>query len=355
MYTENAPRWHVLATYFFRRGRCLRGVSRLPVAGISRPALRRLPVFYRDVLRVRNLVVFSQRVAPRGEGDVAAAGVAGPQQIMVGVEERCAPRVVLNEPLPAPSDLLCGPRFRDISRAPAPHNMSRLSEMTSMPFRDAKRRSLYRMFLHILHLLAFVSRPDTPWRTVLPPEGGEGPQWGSLYKGVVPLYVGDLGWRVLHRAVACNKLLSRFTDSSAACIFCGEEETVFHIYMECERLLPLYQYLKGLFLKFWLHFSPTILVFGHKAGCGESQVGGWDLPVGLLLGLAKMAIRGSRQQAMDGQARVGCLPLFRAYVRARVSLEREHAVFTGTLEVFRGRWSPRGVESIVNNDCNVVL
>ena len=159
---------------------------------------------------------------------------------------------------------------------------------------------------------------------------------------------------MLHGAVVCNKLLSRFTGSSAACIFCGEEETVFHVYMECVRLLPLYQYLKGLFLKFWLHFSPTILVFGHKAGSGESRVWGGDLPVGLLLGLAKMAIRGSRQRAVDGQARVGCLPLFRAYVRARVSLEREHAVFTGTLEAFRQRWSPRGVEAIIN-ECTAVL
>ena len=51
MYVENPPRWHALATYFFRQGRCLRGVSRLPVAGVSRPALRGLPVFYRDVFK----------------------------------------------------------------------------------------------------------------------------------------------------------------------------------------------------------------------------------------------------------------------------------------------------------------
>ena len=172
MYVENPPRWHALATYFFRQGRCLRGVSRLPVAGVSRPALRGLPVFYRDVLRVRNLVVFSQSVVPRGEGDVVAAGVAGPHPVMVGVEERREPRVVQIELTPAPSDLLIGPRLRDISRPPAPHNLSCLSEMTSMPFCDARRRALYRMLLHILNLRAFVSRPDSPWRTVLPSEGG---------------------------------------------------------------------------------------------------------------------------------------------------------------------------------------
>lgn len=74
-----------------------------------------------------------------------------------------------------------------------------------------------------------------------------------------------LGWRVLHRAVVCNK--------PAAYNVCSEEETVFLVCMECEGLLPLHQYLKQLLLKFWLHFSPTILVFGQ--GVGE-----WGGPIG---------------------------------------------------------------------------
>lgn len=97
---------------------------------------------------------------------------------------------------------------------------------------------------------------------------------------------------MLHKAVACNRYLSRFTDSPTTRHLCGEEECVFHIYMEYERLQPLFDYLKGL-LKLWLHFSPTLLIFGHPVQRGKGQEGG-SLPVGLLLGLVKMAIRGSK-------------------------------------------------------------
>eukprot|EP00061_Rhincodon_typus_P015325 g42936.t1 len=57
-----------------------------------------------------------------------------------------------------------------------------------------------------------------------------------------------------------------------------------------------------------------------------------DLLVGLLLGLAKLAINSSRQRAVE---EAECLPLFHGYNRAWVSLEMEHAVCTGPLMPFR--------------------
>ncbi|XP_055513386.1 uncharacterized protein LOC129710456 [Leucoraja erinacea] len=60
-----------------------------------------------------------------------------------------------------------------------------------------------------------------------------------------------------------------------------------------------------------------------------------------------MAICGSRQRVVDGRTGVDCLPLFRAYTRAREPLEQEHAVSTGILEAFHERWSSREVECFV--------
>lgn len=104
---------------------------------------------------------------------------------------------------------------------------------------------------------------------------------------------------VLHRAVLCNTYLSWFTYLPAACHFYNMEETMFHVKMECVRLQPLFGYLKGLLLKFWLHFRPKLLIVGHPVcGGGETKVEGWrgeeDFPVGLLLSRAKIALQRSR-------------------------------------------------------------
>ena len=130
---------------------------------------------------------------------------------------------------------------------------------------------------------------------------------------------------------------------------------MFHVYMECSRLQSLFKNLKGLLLKIWIHFSPTLLIFGHPVQRGEGREGGGGLPVGLLLGLAKMAIHGFRQRAVEGRTAVGCLPLFRGYVCARMSLQRDYAVSTGTLEAFRERWSPWEVDCIVDKNVNSLI
>eukprot|EP00061_Rhincodon_typus_P014404 g41398.t1 len=75
------------------------------------------------------------------------------------------------------------------------------------------------------------------------------------------------------------------------------------------------------------HICPRILrtlpIFGHPVwrGAGRSE----DLLVALLLGLAQLVMNRSRQRAMEGVIMVNYLPLFCGYVRARVSLEKEHA------------------------------
>eukprot|EP00061_Rhincodon_typus_P011903 g37271.t1 len=59
-----------------------------------------------------------------------------------------------------------------------------------------------------------------------------------------------------------------------------------------------------------------------------------DPLVGLLIGLAKLAISRSQQQAMEGFIMSDCLPLFCGYIHIRVSLEKEHVVCTGALNAF---------------------
>eukprot|EP00061_Rhincodon_typus_P006164 g26509.t1 len=80
-------------------------------------------------------------------------------------------------------------------------------------------------------------------------------------------------------------------------------------------------------------WGPTLLIFGHpvRRGVGRSE----DLLMGLLMGLAKLLINRSRQQATKGVIMAECLPLVRGYVCAQVSLEKEHAVSTNILSTFQ--------------------
>lgn len=133
------------------------------------------------------------------------------------------------------------------------------------------RAGLKGLFPCCLTMTNFISRTgffrerETEAEGERPPVG---PQWSSLYKGVVPLHI----WG----GECCTE--PWFTDSPAACNVCSEEETVFLVCMECEGLLPLHQYLKQLLLRFWLHFSPTILVFGQGVGRADRE-GGISLSV----------------------------------------------------------------------------
>ncbi|XP_060708553.1 mucosal pentraxin-like [Hemiscyllium ocellatum] len=67
--------------------------------------------------------------------------------------------------------------------------------------------------------------------------------------------------------------------------------------------------------------------------------------MGLLLGLAKLAINRSSQRVVEEVIRPNYLSLFRGYIRARVSLEKEHMVSTHTHELFRES-SPKEMSQI---------
>jgi len=154
------------------------------------------------------------------------------------------------------------------------------------------------------------------------------------------------GWREVHLAVPYNKRLIWFTDSQATCHFCNLVESVDHVYINCCRLHNLFCFLRNLLLKFWLHFSPTLLIYRHpvQRGVGKAE----EILVNLLLDLAKYTIYRSRHRATEEVIRPDCLPLFHGYIHGWVSLEREYAVSNGNLHAFRARWAPQGLEAVID-------
>lgn len=106
---------------------------------------------------------------------------------------------------------------------------------------------------------------DTPWRSVLKLGNDVKPEWRSLYKPPLSKRVGDIQWRILHGAIAVNSFISVLNpEVSPECPFCMQRETVFHAFMFCTRLEPLFIKLKELFFKFNEGFSMETVILGFK-------------------------------------------------------------------------------------------
>eukprot|EP00061_Rhincodon_typus_P008653 g31457.t1 len=132
------------------------------------------------------------------------------------------------------------------------------------------------------------------------------------------------------------------------CYLCGLMLHTLHCYAFARHLDITLPFWKGLLLKFWLHFSPMLLIYRHAIWGGTDKSKG--LLVTQLLGLTKMAINRSRQWAAKGLIAPDCLLLFYGYICAWVSLERQHPALIGTIKTFRGRWQPWELECITGPD-----
>ncbi|CAM4408121.1 unnamed protein product [Lepidochelys kempii] len=241
---------------------------------------------------------------------------------------------------PGPPDLFIGLLPHGPDRPPHPFTVSWLRELQLVQFQTAPRKHLYTLMLHTFHVPTLASHPDTKWRDLLPPLEGEEPQWASLYSTLVPRPAGDISWRLLHGAVSTGVYLARFTPIPDTCPFCGVRETLAHVYLECARLQPLFRLLTNILLRFWLHFSPHLLIYALPVhGAAKSR----DLLVNLLLALAKVAIYKTRVRRLADGVSCDCGAYFRSSVHSCPRAEFLWAVSTDSLDAFEEQWALSGV------------
>ena len=63
---------------------------------------------------------------------------------------------------------------------------------------------------------------------------GEITAWKTLYRPLLQKRSGDLYWRILRRAVSIARFLNRVDPGiSQNCAFCGQEETVENLFIDC--------------------------------------------------------------------------------------------------------------------------
>ncbi|KAG6929121.1 hypothetical protein G0U57_006256, partial [Chelydra serpentina] len=163
----------------------------------------------------------------------------------------------------------------------------------------------------------------------------EEPRWASLYSTLIPRPTGDVSWRLLHGAVSTGVYLARFTPVRDTCPFCGMRETLVHVYLECARLQSLFRLLTNILLRFWLHFSPHLLLYALPI---RGPTKSWDLLVNLLLALAKLAIYKTRERRLADGGSGACGACFRSLVRSRIRAEFLWAASAGSLDAFEEQW-----------------
>lgn len=212
----------------------------------------------------------------------------------------------------------------------------------------ASSKEMYECCVKAFNKKTLDGKIDTPWRNVLHLSENTRPKWGALYKSPLLKKTGDLQWRVLHGTIAVNAFVSVINhEVNPECPFCLERETVFHTFMNCRRLGPLFIFLHDLFKQFDEVFSMEIFICGFKYSkkrSHECQL------FNFFLGQAKMAIYVSRKSKIEKDSDVDVILVFSLLVKSRVLVDFRYYDATNNLMMFEQRWCIKDVLcNVVNN------
>lgn len=205
---------------------------------------------------------------------------------------------------------------------------------------SASGRTLYKNCVKSLNRKFLDGKTDTPWRTILHLKEDTKPEWRILYKSPLTKKVGDLQWRILHGAIAVNAFISVLnSDITHGCPFCSQRETVFHAFMHCFRLTPLFNVLQNLFLSFEESFSLETFICGfkytrrHRFRC---QL------LNFVLGQAKMAIYDTRKKKIEQDTNCVLDIVFFNLIKSRILVDFHYYKAMNDLVSFEMIWCVKG-------------
>lgn len=202
--------------------------------------------------------------------------------------------------------------------------------------REAPRKLLYQWCVKVTHAASLASLPASKWVERFAVAGELSPAWRTLYKPPLQKRSGDLQWRILHRTVSTGRFLNRVDPGiSQNCGFCGQEETVEHLFLDCPRLVSLFQFLQHLLHSLGVEFGECLFIYSmtySRTMRGKIQI------VNFVLGQAKLAIWVTRKHQLRGAGPTEVLTWLRFLLRARIRLEFEYYLMMNDLPVFKDKW-----------------
>lgn len=214
-------------------------------------------------------------------------------------------------------------------------------KFSSVDFFSCTGKDLYKMCVFVLNRKALDKRVDTPWRSVLKLGDNVRPEWRVLYKPPLSKRTGDLQWRILHGAIAVNSFVSILdSKNDSGCPFCSQKETVFHAFMQCVRLKPLFAMIEGMCDGFDECFFPETFIFGFKYA--QRKRVKFQL-LNFILGQAKLAIYLSRKGKIEQKDNYNVVVVFRALLKARISIDFRFYKVMSDLFTFESKWCSNDV------------
>ena len=159
---------------------------------------------------------------------------------------------------------------------------------------------------------------------------GSGPSpkgsWRSLYKLPIEKRTGDLQWRIVHGAIATNRFRAHIdSDVKEDCLFCARTETVVHIFVECPRLVSLFELLKKMFRGLGETFSFNLFIFDPKYFAKKKYV---ITLLNFLSGSAKLAIWLTRRNRTQNSVSTNAMIHFSGHIKGS-SNGRTHLLHDG--------------------------
>lgn len=157
---------------------------------------------------------------------------------------------------------------------------------------DIKKKDLYITSVKVTHQT--VLRGVKTWRWSDMFETNIKACWRSLYKLPIEKRTADLQWRLMYGAIATNRHVAHLNPAvRKECVFCGIEETVNHLFIDCFRLKELFNFLTQCFIKFGETFSYQEFISGPKYNFQDRRK---KCLLNFVLGSAKMSIWKTRKK-----------------------------------------------------------
>ena len=217
----------------------------------------------------------------------------------------------------------------------------------------ADGKAVYKVMVKTLNKNHLKGRTDTVWREKLGIDGKTRPVWRVFYKPPLTKRTGDLQWRILHGAIAVNAVTAVMNpDVNDKCPYCNERETIFHCFMECTRLMPMFVFLNCLLNPLGVVCSKQSFVLGFPYS--QKRRAKCQL-INFIVGQAKLAIYLSRKNKMHQMSDCHVVPVLRNLMMSRVSLDFCFYKAMDDLNTFVAQWCCEKAVCSVEDDDDLVF
>ncbi len=214
---------------------------------------------------------------------------------------------------------------------------------------STKGNVLYRGCVIAFNKNQLAMKSDTPWRSFFGLKDNVKPEWRVIYKPPLSKKVGDLQWRILHGILAVNSFVSKLNvEVKDDCPFCFQRETIFHVFIQCSRLTPFFDFVKGVFCGFNESFSEELFILGFKYSQRRKYI---CQLLNFIIGQAKMAVYVSRKNKIDQKPCQNITEIFVTLVKSRVLIDYKFYKDMNDLLSFEKIWCCNGALcTILEND-----